>query len=239
MVLQRRAPRRTALARVKGETVRFAHQEHFPPFVDVQNGTSEGLLAEVLLAAATQAGIEAEFVPVPFAQVQQTLDDGRAEAIFPMAITPERLKLFDFSSPLLTTGGALYVRAPDATPEGLAALSGKIVVTPRSGPLAAIIQNAAPTINLVITADYEDSLNRLISGEADAAALNFQVGARLAAKLYPGRVTKPRTMFAQQLLAIGVRKGRSDELLIWLNAGLAVIKADGTWQQINTRWAEE
>src|SRR6266481_6038529 len=64
-------------------------------------------------------GIEVEFVAVPFEQVQRTLEDGRAEAVFPLTITPERLPLFDFSDPFLVTGGALFVRAPNRTPQGL------------------------------------------------------------------------------------------------------------------------
>jgi polar amino acid transport system substrate-binding protein len=128
------------------------------------------------------------------------------------------------------------VRAPNPTPENLAALSDKIVVTPRTGPLAAIIQKTAPAVKLVLTADYEESLALLLSGEADAAALNFQVGTQLAAKLYPGQVTEPRTMFAEQPLAVGVLKGRNSDLLARLDAGLLTIKADGTWRQINDHW---
>jgi polar amino acid transport system substrate-binding protein len=218
------------------ETIRVAHQDHFPPFVDIREGRSEGLLVDIFRAAAARAGLEVEFVPVPFEQVQRTLEDGRADAIFPVAITPERLQSFDFSDPLLITGGALYVLAPNATPENLAALSGKIVVTPKTGPLAAVIQKAAPDVKLVVTADYEESLARLVKGEADAAALNFHVGARIAARLYPGQVTEPRTMFAELPFAVGVSKGRSGAFLARLNAGIAAIRADGTWQQINERW---
>jgi ABC-type amino acid transport substrate-binding protein len=177
-----------------------------------------------------------EFVPVPFEQVQRTLEDGRAVAIFPFAITPERQRSFDFTAPIYLGGGGLFVRAPGATPEGLAALSGKTVVTPRTGPLAALIERTAPTVKLVVTTDYEDSLARLMRGDADAAALNYYVGAVLAARLYPGQVTIPRTLFLQSPAGVGVRKGEQAELVSRLNAGLAAIRADGTWQKINDRW---
>jgi ABC-type amino acid transport substrate-binding protein len=42
---------------------------------------------------------------VPFGQVQRTLEDGRADAVFPLTITPERLPLVDFSDTFLVTGG--------------------------------------------------------------------------------------------------------------------------------------
>lgn len=216
--------------------VRFAHQERFPPFVELQNGKSGGLFVDILRAAANRVGMEAEFIPVPFKQVQGALEDGRADAIFPLGVTPERRQSFDFSAPFLITGGALYVRAPNPTPESLSTLSGKILVTPRTGPLAAIIQKTAPNVKLVLTTDYEESLARLVSGEADAAALNFQVGQRLSARLHPGKLTEPRAMFMETPLAVGVLKGRDSELLARLNAGLSAIRADGTWQEINNRW---
>ena len=150
-------------------------------------------------------------MPVPFEQVQRTLEDGRAQAIFPLTITPERLPLFDFSEPLLITGGALFVRLPNAPPEGLDAFAGKIVVTPRTGPLAAFIRKAAPDVRLVLTENYEESLARLVGGEADAAALN-PAGASIAARLYPGQVTEPRNMFTELPFAVAVSKGRGAEL---------------------------
>ena len=103
-------------------------------------------------------------------------------------------------------------------------------------PICPRIQKTAPDVKLVVTADYEESLARLVRGEADAAALNFQAGARIAARLYPGQVTVPRNMFVQTPQAICVLKGQGAKLIAQLDAGLAAIRADGTWQQINDRW---
>jgi ABC-type amino acid transport substrate-binding protein len=46
----------------------------------------------------------------------------------------------------------------------------------------------------------------------------------------------PRLFFTQSPVALGVRKGEQAELLIRMNAGLAAVRTDGTWQQINERW---
>jgi len=216
--------------------VRIAHQVDFMPIADVKDGQSVGLGVEIVRAVAERSRIDFEFVPVPFEQVQRTLDDGRAVAIFPLAITPERQRLFDFSAPIYEGGGGLFVRVPEATPKDLPSLSGKTVVTPRTGPLAGLIERTAPNVNLVVTAHYEESLARLVRGDADAAALNFHVGAMLAARLYPGKVTMPRILFTQNPTAIGVRKGEQAELLNRVNVGLAAIRSDGTWQRINDRW---
>lgn len=110
------------------------------------------------------------------------------------------------------------------------------MVTPRTGPLAAFIQKNAPDVKLRIATDYEESLNRLVRGEADAAALGFHGGISIARRLYPMEVTLPRSMFTELPLAVAVAKGQRDQFLTQLNAGIAAIRADGTWQQINGRW---
>jgi ABC-type amino acid transport substrate-binding protein len=217
------------------EVIRIAYNQPFPPFAEFKSGKSDGLAVDILRAAAARATIDLEFVPAPLDQLLQTLKDGRADALF-VAITPERRQSFDFSVPVLTTGGALYVRAPNPTPESLDALSGKVVVTPQAGPLTAFIQKSAPAVHLVVTADYAESLARVIGGQADAAALNYQAGAIIASRLYPGQLTVPHTMFLEAPMAVAVSKGQNVELLNRLNVGLAAIQTDGTSQQINNRW---
>lgn len=217
------------------EPIRVAHDQRFPPFAEVKDGRSEGLAVDVLKAAAVKAGLELTLVPVPFVEVQKTLEDGRADAIFPLAINPERAKLFDFSAPLVVTGGALFVRAGSPTPE-FTALTGKTVTTPKTGPLADYIAKRHPDVKLVVTADYDESLKQLVNGEVDAAALNFQAGARIARLVVPGKVTEPKTLFWELPLAMAVPKGQRADLVAKLNDGLAAIRADGTWQKINEVW---
>jgi polar amino acid transport system substrate-binding protein len=200
-------------------------------------GNSEGLAVDILRAAATRVGIEMIFVPVPFDQRQAALENGRAEAYFPLSITPERLQAFDFSEVLTVTGGSLFVRAPGVPPDTLDALAGKVVVTPQTGPYAAFVKRTAPTVQLVVTVDYEESLGRLVRGEANAAVLSYHVGQRFADRLYPALISRSPKMFLESPLAVAVVKGKNGPLLGKLNQGIAAIRADGIWKQINDRWA--
>ena len=218
------------------EPVRIAHDQGFPPFAEFKNGKSEGLAVDIFRGAASRAEVKVKFVPVPFEQRQLTLEDGRADAYFPLSITPERLQLFDFTEELVATGGSIFVRAPNTPPKDLAALAGKILVTPRTGPIAPFIQKTAPTVKLVVTTDYEDSLGRLVRGEADAAALGYHVGLHISKRLYPGQIIGSPKMFIELPLAVAVPKGKQADVLARLNVGIAAIRADGTWQQINEYW---
>lgn len=220
------------------DPIRITYNQPFPPFSEIKNGKSEGLAIDILDAAAARVGIVLQFVPAPIDQMEQALKEGRTDALF-LAVTPERRKSFDFSDPVLTTGGALYVRAPNATPESLAMLSGKIVITPQAGPLGAWIRQTAPAVKLAVAKDYEESLARVVGGEADAAALNYHAGTIIAGRLYRGQVTLPRRMFREGVLAVAVPTGHRADFLTRLNSGLATIRSDGTWQKISNRWTGE
>jgi polar amino acid transport system substrate-binding protein len=211
-------------AAASAQALRVAHAQSFPPYAEAREGRSEGMAVDILRAAAAKAGFELVFVVVPFEELQRTLEDGRAQAIFPTGITPERRKTLDFSAPLLSTGGSLYVRAPGQAPEDLRAMDGKTVVTPRTGPLAAYIEKNAPQVKVVRTASYEESLALLVEGKADAAALNSHVGGRIADKLYPGKVNVARRMFLEVPLAVAVAKGTQGEMLKRLDAGIAAVR---------------
>jgi polar amino acid transport system substrate-binding protein len=219
------APNATSAA----ELLRVAVNKNFPPFVEVVNGEPKGPLVDFLAAAAKHASLRIEFVPVSLDQWQSILAQGRADAFYPMAITPALRQAYDFSDPLTSSGGALFMRAPEKTPVGLDALVGKTVVTPKVGPLAAYIEKNAPGIRLVVTKDYEESLAKLVSGEADAAALNLQVGARIADQLYPGRISHPDRYFWELPLAVAMPKAKGDgsKALDALNGGIAAVKAQG------------
>jgi polar amino acid transport system substrate-binding protein len=217
------------------EVVRITHNQPFPPLSELKNGKSEGLLIDILRAASARVGLELEFVAAPLDQMEQTLKDGRADALL-TAMTPERLKSYDFSVPVLTTGGALFVRVPSPMPQSLLEMSGKVVVTPGAGPLADIILRTAPAVNLSLTTDYEQSLARVIDGSADAAALNYHAGGVIAARLYPGQITKPSGMFQETVNAVAAPKGQQPEFLARLSQGLAAIRADNAWADINRRW---
>ena len=209
------------------EVMRIVHPDRLSPFAEVIDGRSSGITVDIVRGAAERAGLRIEFLAVPFEQVEAGLHDGRADMAIPIAVTTERRERFDFSDTLLMTGGSLFVRAGEASPEGLAVLAGKVVVTPRTGPLAAYIAKTAPDVKLMVTSDYEESLRLLVGGEAYAAALNHQAGAMIAAKLHPGMLTLPRKLFLELPFGAAVLTGTRSEMIAALNAGLAAVKGHG------------
>jgi len=212
----------------------IAVDQNFPPFIHMQADQPAGLGIALLQAAASRAGLELRFIPKPFAQVQAAVEMGQADAIFPLSANPQRLERFHFSEPLISTGGALFVRHPEATPASVHALHGKTILTPKTGPLGSALRRMAPNIAQIETQDYDQTLKRLISGEASAAALNLQVGRQLVLDQYAGQITLPERYFWEVSLSVAVLKTASaqQENLERLNAGIRAIVADGSWKSL-------
>ena len=91
-------------------------------------------------------------------------------------------------------------------------------------------------MKVVPTSSYQESLDLVVGGQADAAALNIEEGAETVAASYGGKITVPREMFVQELLGLAVAKGQHTDVVRRLNQGLAAIRADGTLQQIESQW---
>jgi polar amino acid transport system substrate-binding protein len=203
-----------------------AVEENFPPFVHVENDRVAGLAIDLLEAAARRSGVKLEYLPAPASDIPAILAEGKADAAFPMAINPDRLALFDFSKPVLTTGGGLFVAVPFPSPVGLDELSGRTIATPGTGPLANFIRATAPDIALISTSDYIEPLRMVVSGEAAAAALNLEAGSILVEKLYHGRIALPATYFLKLPLALGLPKRNRKKLSVLrrLNVGINSIR---------------
>jgi len=196
------------------------------------------MIVDILRECGNRAGFLTEFVAVPFDEVQETMKDGRADAIFPLGINPQRHQTFDFTEPLFVTGAALFTRRSDpysASPS-FDDLIGKAVTTPSRGPLVGFISARFPRVTLIQSTNYDESLSQLIRGDADAAALNLQVGSAMVARQWSESIRTPRGSFLDLPLAVAVTRGRNKWLIARLNETLASIRADGTLREIVLRW---
>jgi polar amino acid transport system substrate-binding protein len=75
--------------------VRIAYNNLLPPFTEAKDGKAVGLVVDIVRAAAERAGVDIEFVPVPLDHMETALSDGRAEAVIPIAASPERRERLD------------------------------------------------------------------------------------------------------------------------------------------------
>jgi len=217
--------------------VRFVYHSSFPPFTFTQEGNAEGIIIDILSKVLSRINLEVFFLPTPMSQVETLLHSREADAIACHGINPDRQKIFDFSDPLVMTGAAFFVESSKPTVVELKEWEGRTIVTPRTGPLAKYLQETFPKAKVVLVQDYPESLQTVLDGKGDAAALNIHVGSHLARQLFPGRFTLPDKIFLEVSVGVAVLKGNLSFLLNQINEGLRHIRRDGTYQQILKNWA--
>jgi ABC-type amino acid transport substrate-binding protein len=218
-------------------TYRLTHIEPFEPFAVVKGGASEGLTVDILTEALSRAGIKVVFSGQPQEKEQEMVLKGEVDGLSFFAINAERKKSFDFSDPYLMTGGALFVKSPEPPCNSLKGLEGKTVATPLKGPLAGYIKKNFPGVKVFTDVnDYKSTLEMVLDGKADAAALNTQVGAVLVRGSFPGKFSMPEKGFLEIPIGVAVAKGKHGDFLAKFNNGLKAIMADGTYDRIMAKW---
>ena len=218
--------------------LRIGHVETLEPFATVENGKSTGMIIEIVAAALGRAKIAHGFVPLRLDKMEGELAAGTIAAFAFVGGTPDKRAAMDLSGPIVMTGGALFVPAA-SPPVTLKELAGKILVTPRAGPLGGQLSRLAPEVKLVLSADYGESFNMVLAGKADAAALNFQAGLRLARAKHAGKFRLPEQPIVAVPMVFAVKKVERAELLKSFDQQLAAMRADGALAAIERRWLGE
>ena len=218
------------------QSLRIGHDAPFEPFGMVEAGRSTGMLVDIVAEALKRAKLDYAFVPLKLDESETALIEGRIDALAFKGDTAERRARIDFSEPLVVSGGALFTRAGTPTSASLKDFAGKTVVTPRRGPLFAQTAKAAPEVKLLESTSYEESLQLVLDGKADAAALNWQAGIRMARAKHPGKFTLPTAPYVSVPLSFAVAKGKNAELLAKVEAALATMRADGAFKAIEEKW---
>ena len=81
---------------------------------------------------------------------------------------------------------------------------------------------------LVPTSDYIEPLRLVVSGEADAAALNLEAGCMLVERFFHGQITMPKMHFLKLPMALGVPKRSVEKSFILYRINEAIKSAHGT-----------
>ena len=101
----------------------------------------------------------------------------------------------------------------------MGSLEGHFVATPRRGPLAPLITANYPSVQLLLTASYEEALRMVARGEAQAAALNLHVGRQWVLDLHLP-IALPRRPIMDVDMAIATRFELADSLLPAINKAI-------------------
>jgi polar amino acid transport system substrate-binding protein len=219
--------------------------EAYPPFASPDaSGTWVGWEVDFINAVCAAGELQCAITPVAWDGIIPSLTSGQIDVIMAsMSITEERSKTIDFSdkyynTPTVVVGAKGGDIAP--TPEGLA---GKIIGVQASTIHADYVEKyfagTAAEVKIYQTQDEANSdlaAGRIDATQADSIAMDAFLAseAGMACCESKGAVADDPTILGLGVGA-GVRKGE-DELREKLNAAIAKVIADGTYDTITAKY---
>ncbi|MBN1581366.1 MAG: transporter substrate-binding domain-containing protein [Anaerolineae bacterium] len=209
----------------------------YPPFESVDAaGNIVGFDPDVMSVIAEKAGFKFEFVNTRWDGIFVALQSGEFDAVISAAtITDERAQIVDFSDPYFNAGQTIAVRIADKDKIKTVADLDGLKVGVQLGTTGDIWLTDNTKAQVVrydeITLAFQALANKDVDAvfndgptSADIIQSNPELGATL--------VGDPIT---DEFYGIAVNKDKP-ELLKLINAGLAAIKADGTYDAIYEKW---
>ncbi len=211
----------------------------YAPF-ESQNEKGEivGFDIEVVQAAAKKAGIEVKFVNTPWEGIFNALGQGdRDMVVSAVTITEERKATMDFSTPYFDAQQLIAVKESSKVAKFADLKKLKVgVQTGTTGDEAVTKLLGKTSTNIKRFESTPLALKELESGGVDAVVADNGVVIHYVANNPGGKFkTVADKEFVPEQYGIALKKGNT-ELLEKINKGLADIKADGTYDQIFSKY---
>ncbi len=211
----------------------------YAPF-ESQNEKGEivGFDIEVVQAIAKKAGIEVKFVNTPWEGIFNSLAQGdRDMVVSAVTITDERKQTMDFTDPYFDAQQLIAVKETSKVTKFADLKKLKVGVQTGTTGDEAVSKLLGKTSTAIKRFESTPlALKELESGGVDAVVADNGVVIHYVANNPGGKFkTVSDKEFVPEQYGIAVKKGNA-ELLAKLNKGLADIKADGTYDQIYTKY---
>ena len=218
---------------IVGASVAFPPYEFY--YTNPETGEEEYAGFDMMLAKgiADYLGVELVIADQSFAGLITALRAGEIDMIISgMAIRPDRLEVVDFSDIYYTGGQILMVRAEDAeaikTPEDM---TGKLLACQMGSLQVGIMEEQFPTANQVVMEKIPLMILDLMQGTVDGVLITDLV-AKTYMALNPGKLAISECPIDYDKAGgcgVAVAKGDNEALLAEVNAYIAQIHADGTF----------
>lgn len=224
---------------LREKKVRITAEVTSPPFgILGRDGQPDGSEIATSRQLAKDLGVELELVQVVATQRIPALLAGRADiAISSLSITLERAKTVAFANP----HGALstVVTAPKRVSiGGIGDLAGKRIAITRATLEEAVVPKGAPaTANFVFFDDIAATIQALLAGQVDGAAMSAFAANSLAER-NPGAGLEKKYTAARAYYAAACRQS-DQSLRHWVNTWVFLGKQSGVLAEIYQKYTGE
>jgi PAS domain S-box-containing protein len=229
--------------------LKSASELDYPPFCLVKkDGSADGFSVELLKAVTQTVGLDITFDIAPWNEIKQKLIDGQIDVLPFVSYSKERDNEFDFTAPYLRMHGTIFVRKEETSIRTEADLKDKEVLVMRGDTAHEYAVKRNISNHLILTDSFEQAMRQLSSGKHDAVIIQQLAGIQLIKHLNITNIVdvdsfrdtnlkikdKPLEGFEQKF-CIAVKEG-DKELLARLNEGLAIVIANGIYDNLYDKW---
>jgi ABC-type amino acid transport substrate-binding protein len=185
--------------------------ESLPPMNFMKHGRPSGIVIDLAEALSKHMHRPVEIRLMDWAEAQQLVLDGRADALLQINPSPERMKFYDFSDPLLTTEFTIFTSVNRLGVTSMHDLRGLKVGVEKQGLPVSLVRED-PEIIVEIIPDLIQGFRMLSAGTVDAVIADRWVGAYIVAENDIRGVKLIEHPVSRSQSAIAVKKGGRDLL---------------------------
>ncbi len=221
----------------KEQPVIFLGNSSLPPLNYIKNGRQSGLAVELTEAIAGRMHRPVIIRLMNWEKAQQHVLEGKADALIQINSNPERMKIFDFSEPLLLSEFTIFISSDCNSIRSIQDLQKQKVGVEAKG-LPVLLIKEVPQVKIEIITDYYNGFNRLIAGDIDAVIADRWAGSFVLSENKIHGIKPVEKPVSVSHSAIAVKKGNIS-LLNEINMALREIRQDGTYKAIIDSWRSQ
>jgi diguanylate cyclase (GGDEF)-like protein/PAS domain S-box-containing protein len=218
-------------------TLIVGSEQDFPPFATgTTDNTAGGFTVDLWKAVATEARLDYTIRVRPFHQILQEFKDGKIDVLINLAQSDPRQQFSDFTVPHVVVNGAIFIRKGESSIRTENDLSHKSILVLQADLAHDYAISKGWEKQLTLVSSAAEGLNLLASGKYDALLLSKLTGIQTIQKLHLSNIEAlPMPAGFSQKFSFALQKGQPD-LLGKLNEGLAITKANGTYDLLYEKW---
>ncbi|MGM0551899.1 MAG: transporter substrate-binding domain-containing protein [Bacteroidota bacterium] len=227
--------RHTHVAGFQDSVIHAVGDYSYPPYEFLNDqGEPDGFNVEIMRAVAKAMDLTVHISMYPWVDVRDSIEAGKVDVVMGMYRTEERDRTVDFSIPHFISTYAVFVR-DDSEIKKVSDVLDKRILAQR-GDLAHdfLVENAVGN-ELILYTDWRDVIRALANGQGDCAVLSRLQGVQLIQHEEIKGVKAIGAPILQREYCMAVQEG-NQSLLSELNEGLSIIKANGQYDKIYSKW---
>ncbi|MDQ1885498.1 amino acid ABC transporter substrate-binding protein [Aeromonas salmonicida] len=236
LALMTSAEAQSSLAAIQSAgVIKIGTEGAYPPFTyHDKSGKLVGFDVEIGELIASGLGVKPEFVEGKWDGLIAGVDAKRYDLVLnEVAITPERLKKYDFSDPYITSKAVIVVHSDNHSINSFADLKGKKSSQSLTSNFAQLAKKSGAEV--VATEGFNQSLALVLTGRVDAT-INDSLSFLDFKKQKPDAKLKVAATEAKGDQSAALLAKGQPELLAAINQTLRTAKQDGSYQKISVKY---